>query len=63
MPTGTPWKTASLIYTHLELIIKGPAYSRANFNAPEAKVINEVKSTKEPGLCFKCGGPYFQSST
>ena len=40
-------------------ITKG--YFRADFNAPEAPVINKVKSTKEPGPCFKCGGPHFQS--
>ena len=28
---------------------------------PEASTINEFKSTKGPGLCFRCGGPHFQN--
>ena len=36
-------------------------YCKADFNAPEAPVINEVKSTKEPVPCFKCGRPHFCS--
>ena len=34
-------------------------YSRADFDAPEAPVINEVKSTRELELCFKCSRPEF----
>ena len=35
---------------------RAKGYSRADFNAPDAATISEVKSTKEPAPCFKCGG-------
>ena len=37
-------------------------YGGAEFNIPEASKVNEVKSKKDPGPCFKCGGPYFQNT-
>ena len=36
-------------------------YCRPAFNAQEASSINEVQSTKDPGLWFRCGGPNFQN--
>ena len=39
---------------------RAKGYSRVGFYAPEVPKINEVKSTKEPGPCFKYGGPHFQ---
>ena len=37
-------------------------YCRAAFNTQEASTITEVKTTKEPGPCYKCGGPNFQNN-
>ena len=37
------------------------SYSRADFDAPEAPVINNLKSEKELGPCFKFNGQHFQS--
>ena len=37
-------------------------YCRAAFNTLEASTITEVKTTKEPGLCYTCGGPHFISA-
>ena len=34
-------------------------YSKVDFDVPGTPVVNEVKSSKEPGPCFKCGGPHF----
>ena len=35
-------------------------YGRAaKFDTPETSTINEVKSTKDPGPCFRRGGPHF----
>ena len=39
---------------------RAKGYFRADFNAPETTMINEVKSTTELGLCFKCSQPHFQ---
>ena len=40
---------------------RAKGYCRADFNTPEASMITEVIATKEPGLCYKCRGPYFQN--
>ena len=40
---------------------RAKGYYRAEFDTPEASTVNEVNSTKNPGLCFKCRGPYFQN--
>ena len=40
---------------------KAKGYCRADFDAPEVLVINEAKSTKEPGPCFKCSETHFWS--
>ena len=37
-------------------------YGRAEFHAQKVSTINEVKSKKDPGPCFRCGGPHFQNS-
>ena len=36
-------------------------YGRAKFYAQGASKINEVKSTKDPGLCFRCGRHHFHN--
>ena len=36
-------------------------YLRAYFHASNTTMISKVKPTKEPGPCFKCGGPHFQN--
>ena len=36
-------------------------YCIAEFDNPEASTINTVKSTKDPGLYFRCGGPHLQN--
>ena len=60
MHTRGQWKTASGISALLVQAMKGPK-AIADFDAPEASTINEVKSTKNPGLCFRCSGPHFQN--
>ena len=40
---------------------KAKGYSKADFDAPHAPIIRQVKSIKEQGPCFKCGGPDFQN--
>ena len=32
---------------------RAKCYYRAEFDAPGASAINEIKSTKNPGLCFQ----------
>ena len=32
----------------------------ADIHTQEVPIIKEVKSTKEPGPCFKCSGPHFE---
>ena len=40
---------------------RATCFLRVDFNAPGAPAISEVRSTKEPGLCFKCGGLHFHN--
>ena len=35
-------------------------FDRAEFNASEASMINDVQSKKDPGPCFRSSGPHFQ---
>ena len=60
VPTGEPWKIASTASMLLVPDERPRGYSQADFHAPEVP-INEIKLAKGPALCFKCGGPYFQS--
>ena len=59
------WKTIEDCFTNIHPFgaryKRAKAYSRADIHASEVPVINEAKSTKELKLCFKCGGPHFQS--
>ena len=41
---------------------RAKGYCRAKFNTPEASMITEVKTLKEPGLSYKCRGPHFKNS-
>ena len=36
-------------------------YCKADFNVTKPSTINEVKSTKDPELCFTCSVPHFQT--
>ena len=40
---------------------RAKGYCRADFDTPGASAINEVKSTKDPGLYIRCSGPHSQS--
>ena len=41
---------------------RAKGYCRAEFDAWGASIINEVKSTKDTGLWFRCGGWHFQNT-
>ena len=41
---------------------RAKSYCKVEYNTPEASVINEVKTMRTPGLCYKCRGPHFQSN-
>ena len=40
---------------------RAKCYCRADFSAPEASTITEVKTMKEPGQYYRCGRPDFQN--
>ena len=41
---------------------RAKGYCRAYSNTPEASMITEVKTKKEPDLCYRCGRPHFQNN-
>ena len=40
---------------------RAKGYCKADFDSPEVSTINKVKSTKDPGLCYRGGGTHFQN--
>ena len=61
---STNWRTMEDCFSNICAVSAGykraKDYSRAYFHTPEVP-INEFKSIKEAGPCFKCGRPYSQS--
>ena len=57
------WKTMEDCFRDIHNI--GVGYKRPNnscraaFNTPEASMVTEVETLKEPDLCYKCAGPQF----
>ena len=57
------WETMEDCFSDIHAFGNGyeraKGYSKVEFDAPGAQAVNEVKSSKEPGPCFKCDGPHF----
>ena len=60
------WKTMEDCFRNIYISSTGyeraQEYCRADFNIPEASMITELKTTKEPGPCYKSSGSHFQNN-